>query len=357
MTTRVEAQKRVDQIQAFRRELDLLRANGHLQLSAEQNQAVDDYHSALSRELAATFDIDSDLRAKQLSLGMRIASFLGALSLAASVFFLFYRFWGELSVVSQVSILVAAPLLTFGFAVWLRARDFAGYFTKLAASVCFCCFILDVTMLGQIFNITPSPNAFLAWAVFAMILAYGMNTRLLLVAAILCMVIYLTARIGAWAGGYWADFTDRPENFLVSAASLLLASHFIDHRRFDGFAATYRVSGLLTVFVPLLVLSHWGEGSYLLFDEALIEGGYQILSFILAGLAIWLGIRRGLPDVVNTSVTFFIMMLYTKFYDWWWDIMPKYLFFLVGGLVAILLLLVLRRLRGLRPLAVTGGVS
>jgi hypothetical protein len=48
---------------------------------------------------------------------------------------------------------------------------------------------------------------------------------------------------------------------------------------------------------------------------------------------------------VNTGVTFFVIFLYTKFYDWWWEWMPKYLFFLVVGMTAVLLLLVFRRLR------------
>jgi len=30
--------------------------------------------------------------------------------------------------------------------------------------------------------------------------------------------------------------------------------------------------------------------------------------------------------VVNTAVTLFIVLLYTKFFDWWWEAMPKYLF-------------------------------
>ena len=48
---------------------------------------------------------------------------------------------------------------------------------------------------------------------------------------------------------------------------------------------------------------------------------------------------------VNTGVVFFVIFLYTKFYDWWWDLLPKYLFFLILGLAAILALLVLGRLR------------
>jgi len=345
MTTRAAAQARVDQIQAFQRELGLLQSDGVLQLPPDRLQAIQSYHATLTRELAESFDVDSDTRGRQLSWGMRIASFLGALSLAASVFFLFYRFWGQMYVTTQVTILVATPLLALCFTSWLGTRDSTGYFTKLAALVTICCFVLNVSMLGQIFNITPSPNALLAWAAFAAILAYGMEMKLLLVAAILCLVTYIAARFGTWGGAYWINFGERPENFLPAAAALLLVPRFIDHGRFDGFATTYRVSGLLTLFGPILVLANWGNGSYLLLDPALVEGGYQVLGFLLAGVTIWLGIRSGYPHVVNTGVSFFVVLLFTKFYDWWWEIMPKYLFFLVVGLTAVLLLFVFRRLR------------
>lgn len=345
MTTRAGAQARVDQIQAFRREMELLQAEGILQLPAEQQQAIESYHATLTQQLAESFDVDSDTRGRQLSWGMRIASFLGALSLAASVFFLFYRFWGQITVPAQVVILVAAPLLALCFTCWLGTRDSTGYFTKLAALVTFCCFVLNISMLGQIFNIASSPNALLVWAAFAAILAYGLEMKLLLVAGIVCLVTYIAARFGTWAGAYWISFGERPENFFPAAAVLLLVPRFIDHARFDGFASTYRISGLLTLFGPILVLANWGEGSYLLIDPALIEGAYQIGGFVLAGLTIWLGIRVGYPHVVNTGVTFFVVLLYTKFYDWWWEIMPKYLFFLVVGLTAVLFLFVLRRLR------------
>lgn len=356
MSTRGEAQARIDQIHAFQRELARLLDSKVLPLSEEQRQAIDSYHAALTKDLSRDFDVDSDARAKQLSTGMRIASFLGALSLAASVFFFFYKFWGQLTMPAQVSILLAAPLMTFIFTVWLSKHDGSGYFTKLAAMVSFACFVLNVSMLGQIFNMTSSPNAFLLWAAFALILAYGMDTRLLLVAGLICLVTYIAARFGTASGAYWIDFGERPENFFPAAVALLVAAFAIDHRRFDGFAMTYRVSGLLTLFGPILVLSNWGEGSYFLWDSDLIEGGYQITGFITAGLSIWFGIRRGHTDVVNTGATFFVVLLYTKFYDWWWETMPKYLFFLIVGLTAVLFLFVLRRLRGLGRSPATGEV-
>ena len=53
----------------------------------------------------------------------------------------------------------------------------------------------------------------------------------------------------------------------------------------------------------------------------------------------------GLTTALVAGVVFFVIFLYTKFYDWWWDVMPKYLFFLVIALVSVLLLLVFQRLR------------
>jgi hypothetical protein len=56
-------------------------------------------------------------------------------------------------------------------------------------------------------------------------------------------------------------------------------------------------------------------------------------------------VRRHWNHVVNTGIVFFLVFLYTKFFDWWWDIMPKYLFYLVLALTAVLFLVMLRRLR------------
>lgn len=339
------AQKRADDIRVFREELGRLQDEGVVVLDAAQRSAVDAHHEALLRQLAATWDIDRDVRASQLSLGMRIASFLGALALAASIFFLFYQFWGYLGTVTQVTILVIAALASCIATFAIRAYESNGYFTKLAAMVAFACFVLNITMLGQIFNITPSDKALLVWGAYALLLAYACDLRLLLVAGIGCLVAFISARVGTWCGLYWIDFGQRPENFFPAAVLLFLVPMYIDHARYHGFALAYRVSALLTLFLPMLVMSNWGDGSYLSIDHHAIEVFYQVAGFVCSALLVWLGTRRHWGDVVNTATTFFVIFLYTRFYDWWWDNMPKYLFFLVIGLVSILLLLVLRRLR------------
>ena len=355
--TKTTAQQRTDQIHAFNHELSELAREQLLTLSAEQQSAIDDYHQNLISQFRSDFDIDHSQQEKQLSLGMRIASFLGAVAMAASMFFLFYQFWGRLGTASQVVILISLSLISFVATVIVASKDASGYFTKLVGLVAFACFVLNIAMFGQIFNITPTDNALLVWAVLALLLAYAYDVRLLQVAGVLCIIALVSARVGAWSGMYWIHFGERPENFFPVAILLFFLPQWLNHTRFSGFALSYRVFGIITLLLPMLVLAHWGYGSYLNIDPDIVEGGYQLLGFTLSGVLIWYGIRRNWAHVVNTGVTFFVIFIYTKFFDWWWDVMPKYLFFLVLGLVAILSLVILKRLRkseqpvteGIRP--------
>ena len=351
MTTsnRTDAQRRTDDIQIFNQELQRLEAERVLQLDPAQRAAIHASHQILLAAFARDFDIDRDTHARQLSLGMRIASFLGAAALAASVFFLFYQFWGWFTTPVQVLTLITAASATFVITFWIQHKDSSGYFAKLAALVAFACFVLNIIMLGQIFNITPSDKALLPWAALALLLAYALDLRLLLVAGLLCVIGFVAARVGTWGGLYWLDMGERPENFFPAAIALFFVPQWLDHRRFAGFAPTYRIVALLALFLPMLLLANWGGGSYLALSLSIspraIESLYQMLGFVGTALAIWYGVRQHLNDVVNTSVTLFVIFLYTKMFDWWWELMPKYLFFLVLGLTAVLLLFIFRRLR------------
>lgn len=356
--SKAEAQRRADDIARFREELARLGEEGVLALDAAQRERVEAHHRQLLAALSQDFDIDRDARARQLSLGMKVVSFLGALALSAAVFFLFSQFWGLLGTAAQVAILIGTSITTLALTEFIHRRDASGYFAKLAALVAFSCFVINIALFGQIFNMTPTDRALLPWAAYALLLAYRCELRLLLVAGILCIAGYLAARTGAWGGIYWLHFGERPENFFPAALLVFGVPLLADHSRYPGFAATWRISGLLGLLIPMLILGHWGGASYLDWRMAEVEFFYQTLGFLTAAAAIALGVRRGWGDTSNTGTVFFVLFLYTKFFDWWWEWLPKWLFFLLIALSAVLLLLVFQRLRRLgtsAPIGETGG--
>ncbi len=345
MDNKQQAQERADQIQAFSEEVRLLRAGEILQLDEEQYAAIRRYHDKLLTALTKKYDIDTSSRQKQLSAGMKIASFSGALALAASVFFFFYQFWGYLSTPAQVSILIGAPLLSLYVTHRVAQKEVTGYFAKLLAMLSFACFVLNLVMLGQIFNVTPSENAFLVLAVFGMLLAYSYDVRLLLGLGIVCFAGFVAARTATWTGLFWLSFGNRPENFFMPGLMVFTAPLWLSVQSYSGFAPIYRVLGCLFLLVPILVLSNWGDGSYLYWDRNIIEGVYQLLGFAISAGLVALGLRKGWSDVINTGNIFFVLFLYSKMFDWWWELMPKYLFFLLIALSSILLLFAYKRMR------------
>jgi hypothetical protein len=111
---------------------------------------------------------------------------------------------------------------------------------------------------------------------------------------------------------------------------------------------------LIILFIPILILSNWGEISYLSWSADVIEGFYQVIGFVLSAGAIWLGIKRHWSGVTQTGNVFLILFVYTKFFDWWWDWMPKFVFFFILGLSALLALIIFKRIR-LNNLSVGGA--
>ncbi|NJC89238.1 MAG: DUF2157 domain-containing protein [Desulfuromonas sp.] len=341
-----DAQRRADRIREFNSELAALEAEGVLSLTAEDRQRIAAHHKGLLTAYARSFDIDVSGADRQLSMGMRIVSFLGAMALSAAVFFFFYRFWGNLGTPTQVGILLMVPLLATVAVEIAARREQTLYFASLLALVAFACFVLNLSVLGIIFNITPTQNAFIAWGSLALIFAYGYGLRLQLIAGMTCLLGYLAATVGTWSGCYWLSFGERPENFIVAGTVMTLAAA-IPHRDRPSFPGLYRCYGLLAIFIAVLILGNWGHISYLPWDAEVIEGFYQTVGFVLAAGTIALGIRRRWPGTTNLGSTFFVLYLYTKLFDWWWDWLPKYLFFLLLGLIAVGLLLVLKRIRGM----------
>jgi hypothetical protein len=346
-SSREEAQRRVDRIGTFREELADLDREGALRLTEEQRDALDRHHAHLLERLADVFGVDRTVRQRRLSAGMKIATLLGAVTLAAALYTFLYRFWGGMPVALQAGTVAATPLLLVAGMEIAARREKTLYVTLLLGLLGGASFVIGLPVLAGLFNVALPPAALLAWAAFCGALAWAYGLRLLLVAAILFGLGFVGTLAGPTGRCAWEAFGHRPETFLPAAALLLAAPRLAPRRMLAGYASTLRTLGLLALFIPALILGCAGDSSFLPVAPGTVEAGYQLLGFVLAALAAWFGVRSGWPEVTGVAGGAFVVSLYVKLYDWWWAFLPRWVFFLLLGLVAVGLLLLLRRFHGL----------
>ncbi len=335
---------RADQIRTFNTELEALAAAG-IELDAETQERI----RAHQLEFLAA---DPDER---LSLGMRLASFVGAVALSCAVFFLFYRFWGALTVTAQVALLVAGPLLLVGVTHQLHRWERTGYFATLAALAAFAAFVLDLGALGTIFNLAPTPHAFLAWGLFGLILGWSYGLRLPHFAGLVALGLWITACPGWLRAEELPDLFGRGEALSVAGAFYLAAPWAYTKWQARAQAAPLtpalpwpvdlRIVGMIGLFVGLFILSVEGRQSWLSFDHGTIEGIYQLIGFLVAGGVIAWGVRDRHTELANGGMIFLTALCLLKATDWWWDWLPHWLFFLILAGFAIGVMVALKRVR------------
>jgi hypothetical protein len=343
--TRQEAQGRADQIAAFMRELQELERDGILALSGEDRDRAARYHAALLGEFGRRFDVDANEGQRRMSLGMRIASLLGAATLSAGVVLFFYRIWGSLATWQQVAVLAAVPLGALAAVEAAARREKTLYVASVLAVLSGAAFVLNLSVVGAIFNLPPTPWVLLPWAVFALVVAYGYGLRMMLAAGLLLAASFVNALIADAVGIELGASIARPEPFVL-LGGLLFACSFTVAGSKEGFARTLRLVGVALGLLPLLFLSVWTVVfSYVAGPQVLLHAVYDGAGLALPVLGIWTGIRRRWSEVVNACAAFLVLFIYAKCFDWWWTVMPRYLFFLMLGGLAIAALVLMGRLR------------
>jgi hypothetical protein len=207
-------------------------------------------------------------------------------------------------------------------------------------------FILDISVVGVIFNMRPSAIALALWAVFALALAYAYGLRLLLAGGLAMALGFCCVAVARTAGLDMSVSIGRPEPILAGGALVFAASNLPFNRRRPGFPETWRLAGSVAILLPLIFLSTWsGVFSYLPWPEPAVGSIYDVAGFLLGAAGIWFGIRAGWREVVQAATGFLVIFVFAKCFDWWWDWMPRYLFFLLLGGLAVAVLVVLGRIR------------
>lgn len=316
--------------------------DGVLTLSPDDAARVHAYHERLLGEMSQTFDVDVLAGQKSLSLGMRIAAAFGAGALGVSIFLFFYHFWGDLSTSSQVVLLTIGPIPWVVAMVFAARRERTLYITSIIGMMSVAAFVLDLYALGQIFNMVPTPNAFLAWSAFAAVLAYTFRLRSLLAFALLAFAVWLSTTLIVWSGLPGLDSAfQRFETYLLAGALILVVATQLPR---DDFAPTWRGMGAFVFFGALLVISVDGQSIFFT-DPGTARTLYQLLGLVTAAGAIWISVRQQWTETVTLTSIFFALFLLERLVDWLWDLLPNYLFFLVIGLLAIGLIAAFRRVR------------
>lgn len=338
-------QQRVLDIASFREELTRLEREGIAALDPQTSERVHAHHDAVLASLAALSNVDLTPAAAQLSVGMRIATLLGAAALSAAYGFFVASRWGTLELPQQLLLVVVPPVLLVLATHLAAARERSGYVASVLATVAVIALGTGLGVIGSLFNLPDSRNLLLAIGVFALVLAYFYRLGLPLLIG-----------IGAFGGWLWSlaaiplgllyndAFMYQEPMLLLGVLAMVLPTLL---PRPAGFAPIWRTAGVLACCSAMLALSLTARLSLLdgLVDRPWIEGGYQLLAVIALPLLIVLGVRKEWRGVTIVAVVYFIFFLISRLGAWFWDYLPKWLFFLLVGVLAMLVLLLLRQIR------------
>jgi hypothetical protein len=345
MASRSEAQQRADRIQAFQAELAEVERELGPVLAYEARARLAAHHEATLAALAAQWDIDRTAGEQQLSLGMRIASLVGAVAVVAAAVTYFYRIWGAIPTVAQLTIVAALPIAGVVLTDVVTRRERTNYFATITALLAVAGLALALEVIAGIYNLPSSPLALVVWGAFTLLLGVGYRFSLLAFAGALVAAVGLVGTPLHLLGRDWTPDSGRVDFYLLAGVATIAAPALARGRLDDRMAEMVRLAGMLLVAAAILVCAGQGRLSMLPWRPGIVEGIYDVAGFIAGGLALWLGLRRRWRWFPKAAGGFLVFFTYTKAFDWWWELLPNYAFFLVLGVIAIAALLVLRQVR------------
>ncbi len=335
-------------------------------------------------------------------------SILGSLLVGVGVILFIASNWSAIPNWGRLFIVFFFMLASYGLGFYLRyeAKNYpkVGASLILLGSIIFGA---GMFLIAQIYHITVHyPNGPLLWGLFMLPLAYLLRFKSLISLAILVLLIWLgmEAHLRASHDSYLGTVTTVPLFFvagvtlwgiglmhrdwkslrIISAPYILIGSLITF---FAGFILTFNLHGLrfesdaLLIFYPgivilfllAMILRCLPEGRekawipetlglvilmliviYLSFFSPKaspmdMRGGLRLFLNILFvseifGLIV-LGFIRQYPIYVNIGLLFFALDVVARYFDFFWELLPRSLFFILGGLLLLLGGIVLERKR------------
>lgn len=341
---RREAQARADQIRAFRRELRALDEAEVVTLSDQQAAAVTAYHEQLLATLARDFDVDRSEREGQLSRGLRVASLFGAVTLVAAITALVYRVWGGLAMPAQVTLLTAFPLVALAGVQIAAEREQTRYVAGLFALVACGTAWFAIGMIPRLLDLPFSELLLWPAGAFGVAVAASYGFRLVFGLSVGVFLLAVGSVFFGAGGVPWLTLFERPEPLVGAAFVLLMAPPRLGVLG-EGFDRAARHAALVVGLGALLALATFRGTSLLAFSPGTALALYQVAFVPVAVILLWRTLRdsdRLGSGLVAIALALFLVIRYI---DWFWDLLPAWLFFLIMAGVSLASIAVLRRAR------------
>ncbi len=339
------AQQRADRILAFRAELQELETAGVATIDPAVVAQIRAHHDTVLAQLAAGTEVDLSRGEARLSAGMRAASILGAAALSAAWGFFVAATWNDIGRPARLALVAVPPILLVLGTAYAARRERSGYVASIVATVAVIAFGVNLAALGVLYDLPDSRHFLLAVGSFAMILAYGYGLVLPLLGGIIGVGGWLWSLAAIPQGRWWDGAYGQFEPLALLGLAAMFLPRLVRHGP-PSFTLTWRGCGAAAVMVALLALGETHHASLLDgANTALLEGSYQLLGAAAFALMIWQGLARDRGELVRAGTVGMGMLLLLRAVDWFWELMPKWLFFLLVGALAFGTLLLLRRLR------------
>ncbi len=334
-------------------------------------------------------------------------STLGSVLVGVGVILFIASNWSVLPNWGRLFIIFSSMLASYGIGFYLRYE--AANYPKVGASLILLgslIFGAGMFLIAQIYHITVHyPNGPLLWGIFVLPLAYLLRFKSLISLAILVLLVWLGMEASFWiTNALYAETSTVV--FLFFMAGITLWGVGLMHKEWKSLSVIstpYVVMGALITFVTgyLLTfgihvlrfesspLSIFYLGMILLFLAAAIlrslpvekeKGwivetlgllslmavaifvsllpprttpekmiGLRLFFNILFALEIFgliaLGFVRRYPIYVNIGLLFFGLDVVARYFDFFWKLLPRSLFFILGGLLLLFGGIVLERKR------------
>jgi len=203
-------------------------------------------------------------------------------------------------------------------------------------------------VLSDTLNIPVAPPWIWAGALFGFALALPYRFRLILGFALLSLLVAMAGSLFQAAGYPWPDIFQHLDVLtLVAFVSSALATRLAQLDR--SFAVVTRLVGFGVGLLGLLIMSSEADTSLLPAGRRTTEAIYQMVMLITCVTLLILGLRRHWTETVRLAAVALTLFLLMRFSDWFWEALPRYVFFLILAAIALAWLLVLGRIRARLP--------